>query len=48
LEGVQEVKARISDHTLTVTFEDTVADLELITKALNDVGYTVGEPEEIK
>jgi len=33
---------------LTVRFEDTVTNLDTITKALNDVGYTVGEVEEIK
>ncbi|MDF1526818.1 MAG: hypothetical protein RRA15_08260 [bacterium] len=42
------MKADITSHTLTVRFEDTGADLEMTTKALNDVGYTVGEAEEIK
>jgi copper chaperone CopZ len=41
------VKADSSTHTVTVRFEDTVADLETITKALNDVGYTVGEAKEL-
>jgi len=45
---VQEVNASISDHTLTVSFEDTVAGLEEITKALNKVGYTVGEAKKIR
>jgi hypothetical protein len=30
---------------VSVTFEDTASNLEAITQALNDVGYTVGEPE---
>jgi copper chaperone CopZ len=30
---------------VSVTFEDTATNLEAITQALNDTGYTVGEPE---
>ena len=30
---------------VSVTFEDTVTTLEIISQALNEVGYTVGEPE---
>jgi len=41
------VKTDIATHTLTVRFEDTVTDLEAITQALNKVGYTVGEVEEL-
>ena len=37
-----------TNHTLTVRFEDTMTDLDAITDALNKVGYTVGEAEEIK
>jgi hypothetical protein len=33
---------------MTVHFEDTMTSLEVIIQALNKVGYTVGEPEEIK
>ena len=35
-------------HTLTVSFDDEVTSLEEITKTLNKVGYTVGEPERLK
>jgi copper chaperone CopZ len=45
MEGVSEVKADASSHMVSVTFEDTASNLESITQALNDVGYTVGEPE---
>jgi copper chaperone CopZ len=45
---VEKVKTDIQSHTLTVSFEDTLTDLEAITDALNDVGYTVGEAEELK
>ncbi|UCF32204.1 MAG: heavy-metal-associated domain-containing protein [bacterium] len=45
MEGVTEVKTSIPDHTLTVTFDSGRLDLERITRALNDVGYTVGEAE---
>ncbi len=45
MEGVSEVKADASSHMVSVTFEDTASNLEAITQALNDVGYTVGEPE---
>jgi copper chaperone CopZ len=48
MEGVSEVKADASSHTVRVTFEDTVTNLEAITQALNDTGYTVGEPEKIE
>jgi copper chaperone CopZ len=48
MEGVFEVKTDVSAHTLTVRFEDTSTNLESITQALNKVGYTVGEAEEIK
>jgi copper chaperone CopZ len=47
MEGVSEVKADASSHMVSVTFEDTANNLESITQALNDVGYTVGEPEEM-
>jgi copper chaperone CopZ len=47
LEGVQEVKASLSDHTITVSFEDIWTDLEEIIEALNKGGYTVGEAKEI-
>ena len=42
------MKADITSHTLTVRFEDTVTGLDALTEALNKVGYTVGEAEEIK
>ena len=42
------MKADSSTHTVTVRFEDTVTSLVAITEALNKVGYTVGEAEEIK
>jgi copper chaperone CopZ len=47
IEGVSEVKTNITSHTLTVRFEDTVTGLDAITEALNIVGYTVGEVEEL-
>jgi copper chaperone CopZ len=48
MEGVSEVKTDVPSHTVAVRFEDTVTNLETITQALNDVGYTVGEPEKLE
>ena len=45
MEGVSKVKGDASSHMVSVTFEDTANNLEAITQALNDAGYTVGEPE---
>jgi copper chaperone CopZ len=39
------VEASASEHTVTVQFESETLDLDRIIRALNDVGYTVGEPE---
>ena len=38
------MNASTVDHSLTVEFDDETANLEAITKALNEAGYTVGDP----
>ena len=47
MEEVTQVEASTGDHSLTVEFDDETANLEAITKALNDAGYTVGEPKKL-
>ena len=39
IKGVTLVEATLDDHSATVTFDDTVASIDAITKATKDVGY---------
>lgn len=39
VEGVTLVEASLDDLSATVTFDDTVASIDAITKATKDVGY---------
>ena len=44
MQNVTSVKADMNEHTVTVAFDDEKVKLEAIIKALNDAGYTVGQP----
>jgi len=48
VDGVGEVSASPTDHTVTATFDDETVKLDSILKALGDAGYTVGEPVKVK
>jgi copper chaperone CopZ len=47
VENVNSVKADQVEHTVTVAFDDEKVKLDQIIKALNDAGYTVGEPTKL-
>lgn len=48
VEGVLEAHADMNAHEVTVTLAGPEVELSAVIRALNDAGYTVGEPREGK
>ena len=48
LDVVDSVSADPTEHTVTVTFDDTKTDLATIEAALNDAGYMVKGKDKVE
>ena len=48
VEHVSSVKTDMTEHTVTVTFDDEKTDLGTIVTALNDAGYVVKEKRKVE
>jgi copper ion binding protein len=48
MDGVTEVKVSLQDKNATVTFVPEKASTEQLQKAINQLGYKAGNPQEIK
>jgi len=46
VENVRAVQADAVRHSVSVDFDDEKVSLRQIVEALNDAGYTVGEPKQ--
>jgi copper ion binding protein len=45
LEGVDSVRVNLEGQDASVTFDDAKIDIKEIRQAINDLGYTAGEPK---
>lgn len=48
MDGVTEVKVSLQDKKATITFVPEKATIEQLRKAINQLGYKAGNPQEIK
>ena len=48
MDGVTEVKVSLQDKNGTVTFDPQTITTEQLQKAINQLGYKAGTPQEIK
>jgi len=48
VEGVLEANTDVTAHEVTVTLAGPEVPVSSVIRALNDAGYTVGEPKEIQ
>jgi len=47
VEGVVDARTDMDRHEITVTMKGPDVPLDGVIRALNDAGYTVGEPKEV-
>ncbi len=47
MEGVKDVEVSLKDRSALVTYIPTMVKPEQIKQAINDKGYTAGEPKEV-
>jgi len=48
VEGVVDARTDMDKHEITVTLDSPDVPLDGVIRALNEAGYTVGEPIEVK
>tara|TARA_R110001592_G_scaffold15702_2_gene67995 strand:- start:858 stop:1199 length:342 start_codon:yes stop_codon:yes gene_type:complete len=48
MDGVSEIKVSLQDKNATVTFNPEKVTTEQLRKAINQLGYKAGNPQEIK
>ena len=48
MEGVKDVEVSLKDRNALVTYVPTLVKPEQIQQAINDKGYTAGDPKEVK